>query len=42
MTKTLNAFLDYIDEILDRKPMQVSTVALWLVFVCVCILLGVM
>lgn len=40
MTKTLDAFLDYIDELLDRKPMQVSTVALYVIFVCTAFIIG--
>lgn len=40
MTKTLETFLDWLDMQLDRKPVQVSTVALWTVFFLTCVLIG--
>jgi hypothetical protein len=42
MKTTLERILDYVDELIHSKPIAVMNVALWLIFVCIVFLIGVL
>lgn len=42
MKTTLNHLLDLIDEAIHSKPVKVMNIALWLVFVCIVFILGIL
>lgn len=41
MKSQLNKILDAIDLMIDSKPVKVMNVALWVIFVCIVFLIGV-
>lgn len=41
MKTQLNKILDAIDLMIDSKPVKVMNVALWVIFVCIVFLIGV-